>query len=143
LGNSTYVSEPFDDLPLGHYRLTAFVNASPSFSRMFAVIPATAPPAPEIIKAVSGNGSITLYLEPITADGGIPISHRAVCVPAGGGNGIESTSSTSPIKVTGLINGQNYACSVTSSNTIGEATSPVFFRRAGVSIAPILNLLLD
>ena len=143
LWNSFYTSAAFNDLPVGHYRLTVFVNASPSESRLFVVVPPALPSAPTITKLLAGNGSINVYfVQPAT--GGLPTTYRASCIPQGSASPIHADGNSSPIKVSGLTNRLTYQCSVLAINSLGSGTSSsTMSRRTGISIVPILNTILD
>jgi uncharacterized repeat protein (TIGR02543 family) len=95
---------------------------------------ATVPVAPSIVSAQPGNGSASIAF---TAgdDGGSPIStFTASCTPVAGGATLTGTGSSSPILVSGLGNGINYTCSVTSTSTIGTSVAS-----GTVAVTPLSN----
>jgi hypothetical protein len=55
----------------------------------------------------------------------------------------EASGTTSPLQVTGLVNGKSYSCSLVTVNSLGSSSqsSKSASKRVGVSIVPILNLL--
>lgn len=148
LSNSTYTSTAFGALPIGYYSLTMFVNASPSESRLFAVLPPGRPGTPalgRLIPGKAGKGSLTLEFTPPAADGGLAgIVYSAACSPAVGGAPITAQGSTSPLTITGLTANTSYICTLSASNSLGisaAAQATVTLRNA--DLTPILMLLLD
>lgn len=79
-----------------------------------------APGAPVIDAAIAGNGQASILFTPPASIGSAPItSYSATCHPnAGTGN-----SASSPIAVSGLVNGVEYTCSVAASNAYGSSAS--------------------
>ncbi len=82
-----------------------------------------APDAPEYVTAVAGDGEATVSFNPPASNGGSPITEYTVTSEPAGGT---QTGSGSPIKVTGLTNGQSYTFTVTAKNALGtsEASAP-------------------
>jgi Fibronectin type III domain len=79
---------------------------------------AIAPGAPTGVSASISDGSVSLAFTPPTSDGGAAItSYLATCTAAG--VAVTGTSASSPVSVTGLTNGSEYACVVAASNTVG------------------------
>ena len=146
LANSTYTSTVFGgfEMPVGHYSLTMLVNGSPSRSLLFAVIPAGAPDTPVIDRIVAGNGSLTVHFTPGNVDDYFPATYRLTCMAPPSRIPYEASGATSPVQVTGLVNGKSYSCSVVAANSLGSSSqgSSSVSQRPGVSIVPILNLLL-
>jgi hypothetical protein len=145
LSNSSYTSAVPAALPAGYYRLTMFVNASPSEARMFSVWPAGKPGAPTLVRLIPGNRSVTLEFTPPVADGGLPgIVYAAACSPAGGGAPITTQGSASPLKITGLTANTTYSCTLSASNSAGSSsTAQATVTIRNLDLTPILMLLLD
>lgn len=82
-----------------------------------------APDAPQYVTAVAGDGEATVGFSPPANNGGSPITEYTVTSEP---EGITKKGSTSPIKVTGLTNGQSYTFTVTAKNALGtsEASAP-------------------
>ena len=81
-----------------------------------------APPVPSNITATAGDASaiISFSTQPPPPNGGTPnITYTATCT--GGGASFKATGNSSPITVTGLVNGTSYSCVVTATN--GSGTS--------------------
>jgi hypothetical protein len=146
LANGTYASTVFGgfEMPAGHYSLTMLVNGSPSLSRLFAVVPAGAPDTPVIDRVIAGNGSLTVHFTPGNVDDYFPATYRVTCTAPPSRIPYEASGATSPIQVTGLVNGKSYTCSLVAANSLGSSSqgSNTVSQRTGVSIVPILNLLL-
>ncbi|QTH40678.1 S-layer homology domain-containing protein [Cohnella sp. LGH] len=82
-----------------------------------------APDAPGYVTAFAGDGEATVFFYPPASNGGSPITEYTVTSEPAGGT---QTGSASPIKVTGLTNGQSYTFTVTAKNALGtsEASAP-------------------
>jgi uncharacterized repeat protein (TIGR01451 family) len=98
---------------------------------------ATAPGAPVIGTATAGNGQATVNFTPPASDGGSPITKYTVTATdqtnaANGGQ--TATGTASPIKVSGLTNGDSYAFTVTATNTAG--TGPAAAASSAVTPEP-------
>jgi Fibronectin type III domain len=79
---------------------------------------AIAPGAPTGVAASISDGSVSLTFTPPSSDGGAAItSYVATCTAAG--VAVTGTAATSPVAVTGLTNGSEYACAVAASNSVG------------------------
>jgi len=146
LSNSTYTSAAFGALPIGYYRLTMFVNASPSEARLFAVLPTGKPGVPTLVRLFAGKDRLTLEFTPPTADGGLnSVVYSATCSPAGGGAPVTTQGSASPLKFTGLAPNTSYSCSLSATNSAGSSTASglTAATRRAVDLSPILMLLLD
>jgi hypothetical protein len=118
--------------------------ANQSTLTLDVMVPAV-PTAPQLVRLVAGNDSIRAVFNPPTSDGGYAISSYTLTCS---GNGVirTATGSGSPLTVTGLTYGQTYACSLVAANTMGNSASSVPVNQVvkrSVSIAPILNILLD
>ncbi|MGP0586030.1 S-layer homology domain-containing protein [Paenibacillus timonensis] len=82
--------------------------------------PITVPDAPTNISAISGNGQATISFTPPAQQGGSPITGYEVIASPGG---IRATGSSSPITITGLINGTSYTFTVIALNQAGGSGS--------------------
>ncbi len=92
---------------------------------------AQTPGTPLIGPAFSGDTQVFVSFSAPVADGGNPITaYSATCVPNVGASAA-GTSVTSPIAVSGLINGTSYDCSVTAINAAGNSSPS-----ASVSVSP-------
>jgi len=97
-------------------------TSSPSIASNF-VTPMTVPGAPTTVTAVAGNTQATVSFVSPSSSGGSPITSYTVTSSPGG---ITSSSSTSPIIINGLTNGQTYTFTVKATNVVGDgpASSP-------------------
>ncbi|MBI5278765.1 MAG: YHYH protein [Burkholderiales bacterium] len=89
------------------------------------VLPANcAPPgAPTIGTATAGNGSASIAFTPPLSSGASAITgYTATCTALSALQGT-GTSTTSPIVVSGLVNGTQYTCSVKASNSFGASAA--------------------
>ena len=92
-------------------------SGAPSASSS-TLTPIGPPSAPVVTKITIANSSLSVYLNPPTNTGGLPIlSYTAVASPGG----ITATSSTSPIILTGLSNGVNYSVAVYATTGFGNS----------------------
>jgi len=108
---------------------TNAVGASPYSELSAPFTPAGPPSAPQITNIEPGNAQVSINVS-VADDGGSPItSYTAACF-ANDFLAIFGTSPTSPITVSGLTNGQAYACLATATNDVGsspisESSAPV------------------
>ncbi|QJD84673.1 S-layer homology domain-containing protein [Cohnella herbarum] len=79
-----------------------------------------APDAPQNVKADAGDGGAMIKFDPPASNGGSPITEYTVTSSP---EGITKTGSASPIKVTGLTNGQSYTFTVTAKNASGTSVA--------------------
>lgn len=113
----------------GTYTFTATaVDMSPSAggtgSRSYTVTIAgpTVPDAPTGAVAVAGDGSASVSFAAPINDGGSPISSYVVVANPGGAMG---SASTSPVVVSGLVNGDDYTFRVQAINGVGRSSLSV------------------
>jgi hypothetical protein len=74
-----------------------------------------APGAPTKVKAIAGNGQVTVIFTPPAIDGGSQLNYTVTATP---GN-ITAGGQSSPITVTGLNNSTDYTFTVTATNAAG------------------------
>jgi hypothetical protein len=87
----------------------------------------TAPAAPTIGTALAGNTQATVNFSPPANSGGLPITlYTANC------GGVTASGPSSPIVVSGLINGVSYLCTVTATNAAGTSVAT-----AGAAVTPV------
>lgn len=80
----------------------------------------TAPGAPTVSSVTVGNTFLTIAFDAPSSNGGAAItSYEATCT--GDGATFANASGSSPINVTGLVNGTEYTCSVTATNSAGTS----------------------
>lgn len=93
------------------------------------------PNPPTITGLVAGNGQIAVSFTPGSANGsGSIIEHGATCKPASGnGNGNSGTSS--PIVVSGLLNGTEYTCTAVAIASNPFAGSPAISKPSNAMTA--------
>ena len=109
-----------------------FNPAAPTVTQSFTVT-ASAPGAPIIGLAQPANLQAFIGFSPPSVTGGSPIiDYTATCT---GGAGGTATGTTSPLNVTGLVNGTTYTCSVTARNITGTGPASA---TATVTPAPIV-----
>ncbi len=82
----------------------------------------TVPDPPTGVVATTGNGPATVAFTPPLNDGGTAITaYAAACTSTNGGATAAASGTASPLVVTGLTNGDNYACTVTATNSVGTS----------------------
>ena len=84
--------------------------------------PRGVPGAPTIGTATAGNTSASIAFTAPSSDGGSPITGYTVSCTAGSVTRTASGAS-SPLNVTGLVNGTAYNCSVVATNAIGNSAA--------------------
>ena len=85
-------------------------------------VPPAAPGAPTDITAVAGDGQAVVSFTPPATDGGAAITSYTVTALPGGET---ATGSTSPITVTGLLDGTSYTFTVTATNNAGVGATSI------------------
>jgi len=104
----------------------AAYSAAPQVTQSIS-INGTAPAAPVIGTALAGNTQATVNFTAPANAGGLPItSYTANC------GGISASGSSSPIVVSGLVNGVSYLCTVTATNAAGTSVAST-----GASVTPV------
>ena len=94
--------------------------------------PPLAPSAPEFTGIITSNGQASVSVS-VADDGGSPITEYTVLCVNANLLGFGNTSPTSPITISGLTNGETYACRATATNDVG--TSPVSEASAPFTLA--------
>ena len=84
-----------------------------------------APDAPQITNIEPGNAQVFISVS-VADDGGSPITGYTAACFASDFVAIFGTSITSPITVSGLTNGQAYACLATATNDVGSSPISAF-----------------
>jgi uncharacterized delta-60 repeat protein len=81
------------------------------------------PSPPAIVSALPGDATATITFKAPASNGGSPIlDYAATCEPGA----ISVTATSSPVVVSGLVNGTNYTCRVAATNSVGTGqSSPV------------------
>jgi len=87
------------------------------FSNTVSAKPITVPSAPYDIEVVAGDGKVTISFKGSDDDGGSPITEYVVTDLEGN---VLATGESSPIEVTGLMNGETYQFVVYAVNEAGD-----------------------
>jgi len=122
--------------------VTTLMGTSPSSSASSAAVPATVPGAPTGVSATRGNAQAAVSFTAPASNGGAAITSYTVTandLSNNFGGGETASGATSPITVTGLIDGDSYTFTVVATNAVGKgaassASPPV--TPATVPIAP-------
>jgi hypothetical protein len=93
-------------------------------------VPPTAPDAPTIGTATTGDAQASVAFTAPTNDGGAAITSYTVTSSPGG---ITATGTSSPITINGLTNGTAYTFTVTASNSVGTGAASA----ASNSVTPL------
>ena len=96
------------------------------------VTPANAPGAPTIGAATPGNGQASIAFTAPASDGGSAITTYAAVCTANGQPTAQANGAASPITVTGMTNGVQYACNVRAANGVGAGAAS-----ADVNVTPV------
>ncbi|MDQ0087591.1 hypothetical protein J2T12_000985 [Paenibacillus anaericanus] len=87
--------------------------------------------APTNVTAIAGNGTVTVNFDAPASDGGSAITGYTATSKPGGFTGTSTTAS--PITVTGLTNGTAYSFTVVATNSAGNSVASV----ASSSVTPV------
>jgi phosphatidylethanolamine-binding protein (PEBP) family uncharacterized protein len=91
----------------------------------------TAPGAPTSLSATPGDAQATIAFSAPSSDGGSAITgYSARCAAAGAS--VTGTATSSPVTVSGLVNGTLYSCTVNATNAQGSGADS-----AAVSVTPV------
>ena len=95
-------------------------------------VTSTVPGAPTNVVATTGNTTASVAFTAPTNNGGSVITGYTVTSNPGN---ITATGATSPINVTGLMNGTAYTFTVVATNAVGNsvASAPMYKRYANLS----------
>ncbi|TCZ75730.1 fibronectin type III domain-containing protein, partial [Paenibacillus albiflavus] len=104
-----------------------------SYSNAFKVV--AVPSAPINVMASAGNGQATVSFDAPASDGGSAITGYTVTSSPGGFTGTSTTAS--PVTVTGLTNGTAYTFTVIAKNSAGDSTASV----ASGSVTPVAPIV--
>lgn len=103
----------------GNLYTTNAITTSCTVIASFSLLP-TAPGAPTINNTIAGDGNVTINFLPPLEVGGAPIGgYTLTCDPGDMLAIVSGGGAASPITVTGLVNGNAYACTVTATNAFG------------------------
>ncbi len=102
-------------------RIRAFNESLPFDQKDYVItIIGAAPSAPIIGAATAGTNRASIAFAPPASEGSTPVTnYTASCNQ----NASPASAATSPINVTGLVNGTEYTCTVTATNIYGTSTS--------------------
>jgi FtsP/CotA-like multicopper oxidase with cupredoxin domain/fibronectin type 3 domain-containing protein len=102
---------------------TNVIGTGPASTSSNAVTPAAPPGAPRIGTVTAANGQATVMFTAPASNGGSPVTVYTVTSTPGG---ITATGKSSPIVITGLVNGTAYTFTLTATNAAGTgpASSP-------------------
>jgi len=101
-------------------------SASSGIVNVTSAVAVTPPGAPAITGATPGNGQATISFTAPSNNGGAAITSYTVTCGA-----VVSSGPTSPITVTGLINGTTYSCTAAAVNSAGTGA-----QSAAASVTP-------
>ncbi|MBK9443467.1 MAG: fibronectin type III domain-containing protein [Comamonadaceae bacterium] len=103
------------------------------------------PDPPTLVRLQPIDQGMRVYFTPPASDNGTDIdSYTATCTPTGG-TPVSVIGTTSPLTVTGLVNGVSYLCTVSATSTAGTSSASGALTRVvrKGDLTPILMLLLD
>lgn len=93
------------------------------------------PGAPTIVNLTAGDASLGVNFSKPLSDGGASITGYAVRCNSGSGVSLSREGTSSPIVITGLLNGSSYACGVIAKNSVGSG--PVSTTVSGTPMAVV------
>ena len=97
------------------------------------------PGAPGALAASTGNGQVSLSFTAPATDGGSAITgYSASCTL--GGNTFRASGVTSPLVVTGLVNGSTYSCNVSAVNAVGTGTATAQVQALASAVPAALSI---
>jgi hypothetical protein len=105
------------------------VGAGSASAPSSAVVPATVPAAPVIGTAVAADGEATVSFTPPASDGGQAVTSYTVLAHdlTNSANGGQTAAGTgSPVTITGLIDGDTYAFTVSAANSVGAGSNSAY-----------------
>jgi hypothetical protein len=97
-----------------------------------AATPAGLPTAPTTLSATIGDGQVTIAFSGATNNGSAITNYTVIAQPGG----LTGTSSSSPVTVLGLTNGQSYTFRVIATNGVGDSESSTVSVSATPASAP-------
>ena len=106
-------------------------TTSTSSTPVITVSGSTVPATPTIGAALVGDASVKVAFTAPSSDGGTAISSYTVTCTTSGTAKV-ATGTTSPVTVSGLINGALYSCTVTATNSVGISVAS-----SSVTVTPI------
>ena len=118
---------------------------APSVGQSFQVVAASAPPAPQLLRLVPTKGGLKILFAAAAGQGGVAITDVvASCLPAGGSSPVVAHGLSSPLRLSGLVDGTRYTCSVHAVNPAGSSPESVVASAIvrAPAIVPILQMLL-
>ena len=102
------------------------------------VTPASVPFAPTISSITASSGQLTIFFTAPAFDGGAPVTGYSIsCV---GPATVTIPATSSPVTVTGLTNGQSYACTLVAINSIGRSSASTAVNSTP-SITPAIGIV--
>jgi hypothetical protein len=110
-------------------------------SEIVQATPSASPNAPTITQIISGDGALDIYFTPPGNNGGAEITNYAYSLDNGANYTIQDPASvTSPISVSGLVNGVSYSVIVAAINANGQTPSVVYIASPStVPDAPVIT----
>lgn len=105
--------------------------------------PPTAPGVPGIGQITPQDRALIVAFTAPAIDGGAPITQYSATCRAGTTEAVTVSGTASPITVGGLVNGREYACSVTARNSAGDSAASAAANATPYTVpgAPTLNSL--
>lgn len=104
-----------------------------------SVTPATNPSSPSITSLVTSAGSVSINFSAPQSNGGLSITNYQYQLDGGSWQAFSPVTTTSPVSITGLTNGQTYAFAIRAitSSTFGDSSSVVYGTPSTTPSAPI------